>query len=180
MSMMRQHKMNVEYRLKTEQLDNSDKKFLQQPIHKQIMKHEGRKTSLDPNWYTENIYSNQSIDNSDDDKIRKRFNLYPEMNGNDDESDDLFIINLKPRSPTATPRYPKSNSCCFGTKRTETRPHMAKSHSFSTARGYELPHMEMAEYSKNNKNARYYAGRWVFVNFFFSKTRNFFQSFLQF
>lgn len=165
MAMMRAHKHNVEQRLKTEQTgsnnnnnNNLDKSsFLFQPIHKQVIKHEGRRTSLDPNWYTENIYSNQSIDNSDDDKIRKRFNKYSfDLNGNDDESDDLYIINFKPRgtgvggSPSKTIpapgcRYPKSNSCCFGPRASETRPNISKSHSFSTARGYEFPTVEMSD-----------------------------------
>lgn len=162
MAMMRAHKLNVEQRLKTEQHTNknnsTDKSFLFQPIHKKVMKHEGRRTSLDPNWYTENIYSNQSIDNSDDDKIRKKFNMYSlDLNGNDDESDDLFIINLKPRgtggvgtSPNKTipapgRRYPKSNSCSFGSRTADARPHISKSHSFSTTRGYEFPSVEMTE-----------------------------------
>ncbi|XP_063698858.1 uncharacterized protein LOC134829613 [Culicoides brevitarsis] len=154
MAMMRAHKLNVEQRIKTEQQqqisnNNPEKSnFLFQPIHKHVVKHEGRRTSLDPNWYTENIYSNQSIDNSDDDKIRKRFNAYSlDLNGNDDESDDLFIINLKPRgspSKTIPSRYPKSNSCCFG-PRASDRPNISKSHSFSTARGYDFP-LEMSEF----------------------------------
>lgn len=171
MAMMRAHKLNVEQRLKTEQTTNKPDKssFLFQPIHKQVIKHEGRRTSLDPNWYTENIYSNQSIDNSDDDKVRKKFNMYTvDLNGNDDESDDLFIINLKPRgmgdgvggSPSKTIpapgcRYPKSNSCCFGPRASDmSHPHISKSHSFSTTRGYDFPTVEMSElYRPPNKRS---------------------------
>uniref|UniRef100_A0A336LZV9 CSON012985 protein n=1 Tax=Culicoides sonorensis TaxID=179676 RepID=A0A336LZV9_CULSO len=148
MAMMRAHKQNVEQKLKAERhfsrQQSTDKNLLLQPIHKDIVKHEGRRTSLDSNWYTENIYSNQSVDNSDDDKIRKKFHFcHLDLNGNDDESDDLFIINFKPRkdSPSksnATPstRYPKSNSCCFCTQSPDHPlfSNISKSHSFSTAR----------------------------------------------
>uniref|UniRef100_A0A336K301 CSON012985 protein n=1 Tax=Culicoides sonorensis TaxID=179676 RepID=A0A336K301_CULSO len=159
MAMMRAHKQNVEQKLKAERhfsrQQSTDKNLLLQPIHKDIVKHEGRRTSLDSNWYTENIYSNQSVDNSDDDKIRKKFHFcHLDLNGNDDESDDLFIINFKPRkdSPSksnATPstRYPKSNSCCFCTQSPDHPlfSNISKSHSFSTARGYKFPTAEMSE-----------------------------------
>lgn len=143
---MRIHKLNVESRLK----ENKDNAFLLRPVHPTTLKHEGRKTSLDPNWYTENIYSNQSIDNSDEEKKRKR--ILQDLNGNEEESDDLFMLDLKPRGER---RYPKSNSCCFAAIK-DTRPHISKSHSFCTARGSKFDFLELTEYAaaNNNNNAK--------------------------
>lgn len=142
MTLMKIHKINVESRMKGG-IGRKKNGFLHQPVHQSPFKHEGRKISLDPNWYTENIYSNQSIDNSDEEKKRKR--ILSDLNGNRDESDDLFIIDLKPRNDR---RYPKSSSCCFAT--IDTQPPIPKSHSFCTARGSKYNFFEFAEYASNN------------------------------
>lgn len=141
MAMMRTHKLNVESRLKSAPL------FLQ-PVHSKVLRAEGRKTCLEPNWYTENIYSNQSIDNSDDDKRRQFLKsaaaLAPPSSA-DDESDDLFL--LAATSPKRRGGYPKSSSCCFGaaTEKPTVRRNISKSHSFSTPRGTKYDCFEAAQ-----------------------------------
>lgn len=144
MAMMRTHKQNVESRLKREPV------FLQ-PVHSKVLRAEGRKTCLEPDWYTENIYSNLSIDNSDDDKRRvfaaATAATFLNTSSNDDESDDLFILASK--SPKRHGGYPKSSSCCFGatTEKPIVRRNISKSHSFSTPRGTKYDFVEMAEYN---------------------------------
>lgn len=141
MTLMKIHKVNVEFRMK----ENNKNLYLHRPIHPKTLKYEGRKTSLDPNWYTENIYSNQSIDNSDEEKKRKH--ILSDLNGNEEESDILFTVDPKPHG---VQRYPKSNSCCFATS--SIQPQISKSHSFCTTRGSKYDFLKFTENSVNNRN----------------------------
>lgn len=163
MEMMKVHKYNVEQRQKNE---NQDRMFYRHHFNYHPVKRPKRKTSLDPNWYTENIYSNQSIDNSDGEQALAIVNsyqsrkpqVYRDINGNlDDEIGGIFSIGGQFER---TYRYPKSNSCCFGGSSSLTinnvKSKIPKSHSFSTSRNmganmhtgrsYNCNSYEMAEF----------------------------------
>uniref|UniRef100_A0A182FCT2 Uncharacterized protein n=1 Tax=Anopheles albimanus TaxID=7167 RepID=A0A182FCT2_ANOAL len=134
MEMMKAHKYNVEHRLK---YDNQERILYRHHFNYYPVKRpRPRKTSLEPNWYTENIYSNQSIDNSDGEHAgmgaggsfptagtpghrnlpasalaARDINGNLSMGGLDDDG-GIFTIDghLERRNPAA---YPKSSSCCF-------------------------------------------------------------------
>ncbi|XP_055619198.1 uncharacterized protein DDB_G0283697-like [Toxorhynchites rutilus septentrionalis] len=153
MEMMKVHKYNVEQRLKNE---NHDRVFYRHHFNYHPVKRPRRKTSLDPNWYTENIYSNQSIDNSDGEAAlaivntcqTKKPQAYRDINGNlNDELDEIFTLGAQFQR---THNYPKSNSCCFGTNgRNNTRYRIPKSHSFSTSRNMGDGYNMSKAYSRN-------------------------------
>uniref|UniRef100_A0A182N9N3 SH3 domain-containing protein n=1 Tax=Anopheles dirus TaxID=7168 RepID=A0A182N9N3_9DIPT len=159
MEMMKAHKYNVEHRLK---YDNQERILYRHHFNYYPVKRpRPRKTSLEPNWYTENIYSNQSIDNSDGELgVGFGARVMPQMsgasggrdiNGNmsmtELEDDGIFTIDghFERRH-----NYPKSSSCCFGVNRMhdidelgdggeregwkERYPKIPKSYSFSTSR----------------------------------------------
>lgn len=113
--------------------------------------------SLDPSWYTDNIYSNQSIDLDEDFNALNGNELYqrhsnhnrrPIRDFNGNKNDDIFIFHSKSKTVNITEtetskyKYPKSTSCCFGIgssfdQSTSNKPKpntLPKSHSFSTSR----------------------------------------------
>lgn len=138
MEKMRAHKKNIEQRMKLE--DYGDKGYWTQRNDK--LKRYARQETLDSTWYTDNIYSNQSIDleqEVDDDFEEylvhhpRNYNKNRDINGNNDtfDPDDYFIY--KKKSSTG---YPKSKSCCFGSTNYDLKPSIKipKSQSFSTSR----------------------------------------------
>lgn len=137
---MRQHKHNVERRLRGDNI--GDWTYWSQRRDK--LKRFPKQEALDPSWYTDNIYANQSLDLDDDvpDYI-KYDRIFPHNNHrqHDDQlydDEDVFSVHHKPKSPGREYKYPKSRSCCFGGGYEPTmRPPihtMPKSSSFSTAR----------------------------------------------
>ncbi|KFB41589.1 AGAP005258-PA-like protein [Anopheles sinensis] len=155
MEMMKAHKYNVEHRLK---YDNQERILYRHHFNYYPVKRpRPRKTSLDPNWYTENIYSNQSIDNSDGELGVGSGAGLRDINGNMSmaggglaEDDGIFTIDGQFERRN---RYPKSSSCCFGAGNrmrdideagdglelgvggwNERYPKIPKSYSFSTSR----------------------------------------------
>ncbi|XP_053683711.1 probable cyclin-dependent serine/threonine-protein kinase DDB_G0292550 [Sabethes cyaneus] len=139
MQMMKVHKYNVEQRLRNE---NQERVYYRHHFNYHPVKRPKRKTSLDPNWYTENIYSNQSIDNSDGEQTLAMVQSFRpgksqadrDINGNLDDG-EIFTIGAQIER---TNNYPKSNSCCFGGTSSlainNVRCKIPKSHSFSTSR----------------------------------------------
>lgn len=136
---MRQHKNNVERRLRGDNI--GDWTYWSQRRDK--LKRFPKQEALDPSWYTDNIYANQSLDLDDDvpdyikyDRIFLHNNHQHDDQLYDDE--DVFSVHHKPKSPGREYKYPKSRSCCFGGGYEPTmRPPiqtMPKSSSFSTAR----------------------------------------------
>ncbi|XP_058065889.1 uncharacterized protein LOC131215516, partial [Anopheles bellator] len=173
MEMMKTHKYNVEHRLK---YDNQERILYRHHFNYYPVKRpRPRKTSLDPNWYTENIYSNQSIDNSDGEHagMGTAFggsgappDRHRDINGNVRlgglEDDGIFTIDghLERRS-----NYPKSSSCCFATNRMwdieegdglelddwhERYPKIPKSYSFSTSRSMGVGFNMAKLYNRNS------------------------------
>jgi hypothetical protein len=67
MELMRAHKQNVEKRMRSDYRHSLTVQPPDVPPPYIPPHSRRRKISLDPNWYTENIYSNQSIDDSDGD-----------------------------------------------------------------------------------------------------------------
>lgn len=133
---MRAHKLNVERRMRMENYFGYHRcgdKMRRGP--KQIL-------SLDSTWYTDNIYSNQSID-LEEDYITCNRKIH-DINGNNTEydSNDIYIYRKKTKIVNTTQggdyKYPKSNSCCFGMSSSYERKSkpstIPKSHSFSTSR----------------------------------------------
>lgn len=178
MEMMKVHKYNVEQRQKNE---NQDRMFYRHHFNYHPVKRPKRKTSLDPNWYTENIYSNQSIDNSDGEQALaivnsyqpRKLQIYKDINGNlDDEMGGIFSIG---GHFERTHRYPKSNSCCFGGSSSlnlnNVKSKIPKSHSFSTSRNmganlhasrsYNRNSYEMSEFPRNTISG---SGRMIHYN----------------
>ncbi|XP_052859630.1 uncharacterized protein LOC128266880 [Anopheles cruzii] len=173
MEMMKAHKYNVEHRLK---YDNQERILYRHHFNYYPVKRpRPRKTSLDPNWYTENIYSNQSIDNSDGEHAgmgtafggsSAPADRHRDINGNVRlgglEDDGIFTIDghLERRS-----NYPKSSSCCFATNRMwdieegdglelddwhERYPKIPKSYSFSTSRSMGVGFNMAKLYNRNS------------------------------
>lgn len=70
MELMRAHKQSVEKRLKNDYRHSMTVQPPHVPPPYIPPYSRRRKISLDPSWYTDNIYSNQSIDDSDCDNIR--------------------------------------------------------------------------------------------------------------
>ncbi|XP_053673951.1 uncharacterized protein LOC128724211 [Anopheles nili] len=184
MEMMKAHKYNVEHRLK---YDNQERILYRHHFNYYPVKRpRPRKTSLEPNWYTENIYSNQSIDNSDGELGVGFPRTGPQLlgatttgghdiNGNMSmgglEDDGIFTIDghFERRH-----RYPKSNSCCFGVNRmrdidevetglerdgwSERYPKIPKSYSFSTSRSMGVGFNMAKLYSRNSFEMPEFAG----------------------
>lgn len=119
---MKQHKINVERRMQTNCNIDGQMYWSQRADKlKRYPKHE----ALHPSWYTENIYSNHSIDLETDDY----FCTDDPYNANEFNDRELFH-----RKKTHMDYgYPKSRSCCFGSGYDE-RPKpvlMPKSSSFT-------------------------------------------------
>lgn len=149
MEMMKAHKYNVERRLKYDNKDEDKGKkqhwyqhnnHIPNHYHHYNKKYSRRKNSLDPNWYTDNIYSNQSIENSEVDEYKnlpltsKCDCCYDSSRKSSCESNDIFVVddgntinssagghrsNRVTSSSTSSYferkyNYPKSSSCCFG------------------------------------------------------------------
>lgn len=157
MEMMKVHKYNVEQRLRHE---NQDRVYYRHHFNYHPVKRPKRKTSLDPNWYTENIYSNQSIDNSDGEAALAIVNSYQprkpqayrDINGNlNDDLDEIFTVGAQ---FDRVSNYPKSNSCCFGASSSimanNVRHRIPKSHSFSTSRSMGAGYNMSKAYNRNS------------------------------
>lgn len=137
MEKMRQHKNNVERRLRGDNI--GDWTYWSQRRDK--LKRFPKQEALDPSWYTENIYGNQSLDLDDDVPDYIKYDRIFSHNNHDDplyDDEDVFSVHHKPKSPGREYKYPKSRSCCFGggyepTMRPPTQT-MPKSSSFSAAR----------------------------------------------
>lgn len=120
---MKQHKINVEQRMQMSRNIDSQMYWSQRADKlKRYPKHE----ALHPSWYTENIYSNNSIDLETDDF------LCPD-DQYDPNDHDREIFHRKNAHIDTGYGYPKSRSCCFGSGYDE-RPKtvlMPKSSSFT-------------------------------------------------
>ncbi|GAB0098186.1 hypothetical protein DMENIID0001_138950 [Sergentomyia squamirostris] len=135
---MRLHKYNVERRMRYD--CNSDKRYWSQRQDK--LKRYPKQEALHPSWYTDNIYSNQSVDEDEDFRgdFRggRRFRTpgygRRDINGNNDD-DRYTFIPIKPTTPTryGEYKYPKSSSYSFGGSYDKPRTMVPKSHSFSVA-----------------------------------------------
>lgn len=127
---MRNHKYNVERRMKLEQqLEDSN-------INMNSKAYSG--LCLDPSWYTDNIYSNQSIDLEEEYNLR--YHNYRDNNSNNKcISSHKYdqVCELKNETVGKTKnnlyKYPKASSCCFGMTEYVPKPKISipKSHSFS-------------------------------------------------
>lgn len=135
---MRQHKNNVERRLRGDNI--GDWTYWSQRRDK--LKRFPKQEALDPSWYTDNIYANDSLDLDDHvpDYIKYDRIFMHSNHQHDDplyDDDDVYSVHHKNKSPSREYKYPKSRSCCFGGGETTMRPSIApmpKSSSFSTAR----------------------------------------------
>lgn len=120
---MKQHKMNVERRMQIASNIDGQMYWSQRADKlKRYPKHE----ALHPSWYTENIYSNHSIDLETDD-----FLYGDDQYGPNDYDREMF--HRKKTHIDMGYGYPKSRSCCFGSGYDE-RPKpvlMPKSSSFT-------------------------------------------------
>lgn len=127
MAEMKQHKINVERRMQTSRNIDGQMYWSQRADKlKRYPKHE----ALHPTWYTENIYSNNSIDLETDD-----FFCVDNQYGSNDYDREQF--QRKKAHAHNGYGYPKSRSCCFGSGY-EERPKpalMPKSSSFTSNRG---------------------------------------------
>ncbi|XP_055319524.1 homeobox protein 2-like [Sitodiplosis mosellana] len=125
---MKQHKINVERRMQTSCNIDGQMYWSQRTDKlKRYPKHE----ALHPSWYTENIYSNHSIDLESDD-----FFANDDQYGPNDYDRETSFHRKKPHIDTGY-GYPKSRSCCFGSGYDE-RPKpvlMPKSSSFTGTGG---------------------------------------------
>lgn len=143
---MKQHKINVERRMQTSRNIDGQMYWSQRADKlKRYPKHE----ALHPSWYTENIYSNNSVD----------LEVAPNSGSPQYIRDDQYDPNCYDREPFHRKKmhietgygYPKSRSCCFGY---EDRPKpmlMPKSSSFT---GYSSRGMNMNNNNNNNSNIR--------------------------
>lgn len=132
---MKQHKINVERRMQCS--SNLDGQLYWNQRHDKLKRYPKYET-LHPTWYTENIYSNNSIDLEISDEYYGNADRFDSSNyGNNDYERDLFH-----RQKTHAAhhdggyQYPKSQSCCFGSGYDE-RPKpilIPKSSSFTTSR----------------------------------------------
>lgn len=124
---MKQHKINVERRMQTSCNIDGQMYWSQRTDKlKRYPKHE----ALHPSWYTENIYSNHSIDLESDEFFANDDQYDP--NDYDRETTSTFY-RKKPHLHDTGYGYPKSRSCCFGSGYDE-RPKpvlMPKSSSFT-------------------------------------------------
>lgn len=104
-----------------------------------------KRESLDPSWYTDNIYSNHSLDLEKDmvpDYVKFDNFFARNYKDNTDDDDLLFGLPAKPKAPNinrdraASYKYPKSRSCCFGSSYEAQKPPqlLPKSHTFCNAR----------------------------------------------
>lgn len=122
---MKQHKMNVERRMQTSRNIDGQMYWSQRADKlKRYPKHE----ALHPSWYTENIYSNHSIDLETDD-----FFCADDQYGPNDHEPDRELFHRRKTHIDTGYSYPKSRSCCFGSGYDE-RPKpvlMPKSSSFT-------------------------------------------------
>lgn len=111
---MKQHKINVERRMQASYNNDSEMYWSQRADKlKRYPKHE----ALHPTWYTENIYSNQSIDLETDEFncSNDKYGKYPDEMG----YATTYGINgygkrHHVKHMDSRYRYPKSQSCCFG------------------------------------------------------------------
>lgn len=120
---MKQHKINVERRMQTSHNIDGQMYWSQRADKlKRYPKHE----ALHPSWYTENIYSNNSVDLDTDDQCDAT-NCY-------DREPSFHRKRMHADTGYGYPNgYPKSRSCCFGSGYQE-RPKpmlMPKSSSFT-------------------------------------------------
>lgn len=141
---MRAHKASVERRMRSG--DNLDNRMYWSQRNDKLKRY-ARHESLDPSWYTDNIYSNQSIDFDEEDEDaeddysvdNEKFERYFERNaaeyGAYGADDNATFDRKRGHLPHADGilNYPKSRSCCFGggyNKRPKPQL-MPKSSSFS-------------------------------------------------
>lgn len=120
---MKQHKINVERRMQTSCNIDGQMYWSQRADKlKRYPKHE----ALHPSWYTENIYSNHSIDLETDE-----FFYNDDQFGPNDYDRELF--HRKKTHLDTGYGYPKSRSCCFGSGYDERKKTvlMPKSSSFT-------------------------------------------------
>lgn len=133
---MKKHKLNIERRMQAScNIDNQMYWGQRVDKLKRYPKHE----ALHPSWYTDNIYSNSSIELENDDfrvNNEKYDDYYPhQFYGLNDYDRDLFQhkkTHVKHIDIDTGYSYPKSRSCCFGSGYDE-RPRpilMPKSNSF--------------------------------------------------
>lgn len=121
---MKQHKINVERRMQTSRNNIDGQMYWSQRADK--LKRYPKHEALHPSWYTENIYSNNSVDLQTDEFVRGDQydpNCY----------DRELFHRKKMHIDTNGYGYPKSRSCCFGSGY-EERPKpmlMPKSSSFT-------------------------------------------------
>lgn len=138
---MRAHKANVERRMRTS--DNLDSRMYWSQRNDKLKRYT-RNESLDPSWYTDNIYSNQSIDLEEEDEEEEedpeKFDrLFARNNYNYDGTphNNASFERKTGHIPhsDAEFNYPKSRSCCFGGGYNErAKPQlMPKSSSFTVA-----------------------------------------------
>lgn len=138
---MRAHKLSVERRMRPNNNNEGQMYWSQRSDKlKRYPKHE----ALDPSWYTDNIYSNDSID-LDEDKFttaKKPEECHSQkyQYGINDYVQESFD-RKKGEHNDIDYNYPKSRSCCFGSGYDE-RPKlilMPKSNSFSTSSTHRDP-----------------------------------------
>ncbi|XP_059620504.1 uncharacterized protein LOC132264351 [Phlebotomus argentipes] len=146
---MRLHKYNVERRMRYD--CNTDKRYWSQRQDK--LKRYPKQEALDPSWYTDNIYSNQSVDEEDDfrefrggRRMRRGYDRR-DYNGNSD-MDRFTFIPIKPTTPTRYGefKYPKSSSYSFGVssyEKANPRALVPKSHSFSVTQSSPKIHRDV-------------------------------------
>lgn len=140
---MRAHKANVERRMRGD--NDGSRMYWSQRTDK--LKRYSRHETLDPSWYTDNIYSNQSIDMdegaeeddyfAENEKFDRYFTHNLDYGGGVDGDENMFFERQRGRLAHSDVEfnYPKSRSCCFGGGYDE-RPKpqlMPKSSSFSVA-----------------------------------------------
>lgn len=124
---MRNHKFNIEKRMKNEQYLGDSRIIINPKKYSNLC--------LDPSWYTDNIYSNQSIDLEDEYDLRYRELRFSNKCNSSQKYDQI----CEPKIETSNImknnlyRYPKATSCCFGMTDYVPKPilSMPKSHSFS-------------------------------------------------
>lgn len=121
---MKQHKINVERRMQTSRNNIDGQMYWSQRADK--LKRYPKHEALHPSWYTENIYSNNSVDLETDEFVRG-----DQYDPNCYENREMF--HRKKMHMDTGYGYPKSRSCCFGSGY-EERPKpmlMPKSSSFT-------------------------------------------------
>ncbi|XP_055602148.1 uncharacterized protein LOC129750953 [Uranotaenia lowii] len=156
MEMMKAHKLNVERRLQNE---FKEKIYYRHIFNNYATKRPRRKISLEPDWYTKNIYSNQSVDMDSEQSLAVEHCYQPnephfrkDINGNSIVYHSFYGTGAQQVERAKS--FNKTGNSCY--ERNNIRASsIPKSHSFSSSRNLprnKIFNSSSVEYMQNPEN----------------------------